>query len=266
MQSERNALISVITVCYSAEHFIEQCMKSVIEQSLDRVDYVVIDGGSTDSTVEIIERYAGKISFWHSKPDRGIGNAFNLGVEHSRGEWLLFLNADDYFCRTDALEILASLAMSSKVDVVYAQVQPVSREPNPRLIGKAMGWPFSPWAFLLKDLIPHPAALTSRAYFMRVGPFREDLKIVLDYEHYLRSYKKLKTIFLPEVLTHMRVGGISSDRNLCLEEMLHAQKLNSVLPPTAQALLGTFVRSKAATGRVMRTVSWPLGTMTSREN
>ena len=266
MQSKRSTLISVITVCRNAEHFIEQCMKSVIDQSLDGVDYVVIDGGSTDSTVEIIERYTKKISYWHSKPDRGIGHAFNLGVQHSRGDWLLFLNSDDYFCRTDALEILAHHATSSGVDVVYGKVQPVSRESSPRLVGKGVGWPFSPWTFLLKDLIPHPVALTSRAYFTRVGPFREDLKIVLDYEHYLRSYKKLNTIFLPEVLAHMRVGGISSDRNLCLEEMLHAQKLNSVLPPIAQALLRTFVRSKAAAGRVMRMGSLPSGTVTSRKN
>ena len=248
-------LISVITVCYNATGFIEQCMQSVIGQHSCEVDYVVIDGGSTDGTVEIIERYAKKISYWHSKPDRGIGHAFNLGVQHSRGEWLLFLNADDYFCRTDALEMLASHATSTRADVVYGQVQPVSREPSPRSVCKAVGWPFSSWSFLLRDLIPHPAALTSRAYFARVGPFREDLKIVLDYEHYLRSYRTLKTTFLPEVLTHMRVGGISSDRNLCLDEMLHVQKLNSVLPPVAQALLGMFVRSKAAAGRVMRTVS-----------
>jgi glycosyltransferase len=241
-------------------------MQSVINQDLEGVDYVVIDGGSTDGTVATIKRYAGQISYWHSKPDRGIGHAFNLGVEHSRGEWLLFLNADDYFCRTDALRVLATHATESSADVIYGRVQPVSRESSPRLVHKVVGWPFSPWAFLLRDLIPHPAALTSRAYFKRVGPFREDLKIVLDYEHYLRSYKKLKTVFLPEVLTHMRSGGISNDRGLCLEEMLQVQRLNGVLPPVAQTLLGAFVRSKAATGRVVRTIPWLLGTTPSRES
>jgi glycosyltransferase involved in cell wall biosynthesis len=241
-------------------------MQSVIGQDIEEVDYVVIDGGSTDSTVDIIKRYADKISYWHSKPDRGIGHAFNLGVEHSRGEWILFLNADDYFCRNDALRLLGSHAATSGSDVIYGRVQPVSREPSPRLIRQAVGWPFSPWGFLLKDLIPHPAALTSRAYFTQVGPFREDLKIVLDYEHYLRSYRKLKAVFLPDVVTHMRTGGISNDRALCLEEMLHAQKLNAVLPPIAQALLETFIRSKAATGRVVRALPWPLGAAPSREN
>lgn len=266
MLRDRKPLISVITACYNAKNFIEQCMQSVIGQDLEGVDYVVIDGGSTDGTVEVIAHYADKVSYWHSKPDRGIGHAFNLGVEHSRGEWLLFLNADDYFCRTDALQLLANHAISSRVDVIYGRVQLVSRESSPRLVRKAVGWPYSPWAFLLRDLIPHPAALTSRAYFTRVGLFREDLKIVLDYEHYLRSYRKLKTVFLPEVLTHMRAGGISNDRTICLEEMLQVQKLNGVLPPVAQTLLGAFVRSKAATGRVVRTLPWPLGTAASRES
>ena len=264
MRCEKNSLISVITVCRNAAPFIEQCMKSVFEQGLEQVDYVVIDGGSSDGTVDIIQQYADKVSYWHSKPDRGIGHAFNLGVRHSRGDWLMFLNADDYFCRADALEMLASCTVSSGADVVYGQVQPVSRETSPQLVGKAVGWPFSPWMFLLKDLVPHPAALTSRSYFSRVGPFREDLRIVLDYEHYLRSYRTLKTAFLPKVLTHMRVGGISADRTVCLKEMLHVQKLNSVLPPAAQVLLGMFVRSKAAAGRIMRTLSWPIGTAVSR--
>lgn len=266
MLTDGKPLISVITACYNAENFIEQCMQSVIGQDLEGVDYVIIDGGSTDGTVEIIERYADKVSYWHSKPDRGIGHAFNLGVEHSHGEWLLFLNADDYFCRTDALHILANHATLSLADVIYGRVHPVSRESNPRLVRKAVGWSYSPWAFLLRDLIPHPAALTSRSYFTRVGPFREDLKIVLDYEHYLRSYRKLKTVFIPEVLTHMRAGGISNDRTLCLEEMLQVQRINGVLPPVAQTLLGAFVRSKAATGRVVRTIPWLLGTTPSRES
>lgn len=262
--SHKVPLLSVITVCFNAAEFIRQTLQSVVDQTFRDVDYVVIDGGSTDGTVEIIEQYSDKISYWHSKPDRGIGHAFNLGVECSRGEWLLFLNADDYFCRSDALQLLANYTSSSGLDVIYARVQPVSRDPEPRMIRKSVGWPYSPWAFLLRDLIPHPAALTSRAYFRRVGPFREDLKIVLDYEHYLRSYKTLKTVFLPEVVAHMRVGGISEDRRVCIDEMLHVQKLNSVLPSGLHKLLSTFIRVKAATGRVMREVSSSLVTAASR--
>ena len=227
-------------------------MKSVFDQDCSAVEYVVIDGGSSDGTVGIIEGHADKLSYWHSMPDRGIGHAFNLGVRRCRGEWILFLNADDFLCNKDALRNLASHAQGSKVDVVYGQIQPVSRDANPQFVSGPAGWPYSPWAFLFRDLISHPAALTSRAYFDKVGPFREDLRIAVDYELYLRQYRTLRTVLVPEVFTHMRVGGLSHDRKASIEEMLQAQILNRVLPPSAHAIFRSFVRSKAAVGRVIR--------------
>lgn len=244
--------ISVVTACRNAADFIEQSLQSVLGQDLPGVEHVVIDGGSTDGTADIVERHSNALSYWHSRADRGIGHAFNLGVEKSRGEWLLFLNADDYFSRRDSLGLLADRAAPAAADVVYGRVLSVSRDGSPRVLGAPSGWRYSPWGFLLKDLIPHPAALTARAYFDRVGPFREDLGIGVDYEHYLRSYRTLRTVFVPEVLTHMRVGGLSHDRRASLEEMLRAQVLNRVLPPFSHALLRSFVRSKAAAGRVLR--------------
>jgi glycosyltransferase involved in cell wall biosynthesis len=244
--------VSVVTACHNSAEFLDQCMQSVVAQELPEVEYVVIDGGSTDGTVDIIKSHSARVSYWHSIPDRGIGHAFNLGLAHSHGDWILFLNADDYLCRTDALQLLAARAVRTGKDVVYARVQPVSREANPRPLGEAVGWPYSPRAFLFRDLIPHPAALTSRAYFDRFGAFREDLKIVLDYDLYLRSHRTLHTVFVPEVLTHMRVGGVSGDRVGSLAEMLRVQKANRVLPPVALAVLRQWLRAKASVGRVVR--------------
>jgi glycosyltransferase involved in cell wall biosynthesis len=248
---EARSLVSVVTVCYNAVDFIEDCIESVLSQRLDDAEYVIIDGGSTDGTVGVIARHARALSYWRSSADRGIGHAFNLGVAHSRGEWVLFLNADDYLCRPDALQVLAQRATPS-ADVVYGRVQPVSREAIPRPVGPTVGSPYSPGRFLLRDLIPHPAALTSRAYLERVGPFREDLRIAVDYEIYLRSYRTLRTIFVPQVLTHMRVGGRSFDASLALEEMFRAHAHNEVLPRVPRALLRSFVRIKATAGRVLR--------------
>lgn len=245
--------ISIVTACYNAVDFLEDCIRSVWEQTLSDVEHVIIDGGSDDGTIDIIRRHVDKLSYWHSKPDRGIGHAFNLGVQHSRGQWLLFLNADDFFCRWDALEVLAREALRTpQADVIYAMVQPVSRSVHPRPVSKPVGWAYRPWRFLLRDLIPHPAALTARAYFDRVGMFSEDLKIVIDYEHYLRSVRTLRTVFVPEVLTHMRVGGLSEDSTTALTEMFVAQRRNRVLPPIACSLLECFVRTKAGIGRRVR--------------
>jgi len=247
-------LISIITVCRNSADFVTSCLESVACQHYPALEHVVIDGASTDGTVDIIKRHEKALSYWHSRPDAGIGNAFNLGVENSRGDWLLFLNADDYLCRPDALRILAENAASKPADVVYAQVQPVTREPSPRAVGAAVGWPYAPWRFLLKDLIPHPAALTRRAHLERVGPFREDLRIAVDYELYLRSYRNLRAVFVPRILTHMRVGGRSSASSLALEEMFRAHALHQVLAPAPRALLRTFIRAKVRTGRILRDV------------
>ena len=93
-------LISVITVSLNSADYLEQCIKSVLTQDCNDFEYVIIDGGSTDATVKIIQRYQDRLAYWHSKPDRGLAHAFNLGVEHSKGQWLLFLNSDDYFAET----------------------------------------------------------------------------------------------------------------------------------------------------------------------
>lgn len=246
--------ISVVTVCYNAVEFIEECLQSVEHQDMPGVEHVVIDGGSSDGTVEIIKRRADRLAYWHSQPDRGVGHAFNLGVQNSTGDWVLFLNADDYLCRPDALTLLANHASGpADAELVYGMVQPVTRAAQPVPIGRPVGWDYSPFRFLLRDLIPHPATLTSRTYLERVGAFREDMRIVVDYEIFLREYRTLRTAFVPHVTTHMRVGGLSSDGATTLEEMFRAHKINRVLPPASMAVLQTYIRSKAACGRMVRT-------------
>lgn len=257
--------ISVVTVCYNAVEYIEECLQSVKRQELPGVEHVVIDGGSSDGTVEVIKRNAKQLAYWHSLPDRGVGHAFNLGVQHSRGDWILFLNADDYFSRPDALTILANQANSMpNAEIVYGMVQPVTRAAQPVPIGRPVGWNYSPFRFLLQDLIPHPATLTSRAYFARVGSFREDLRIVVDYEHFLREYRTLRTTFVPQVTTHMRAGGLSSDSAATLEEMFRAHKVNRVLSHASMAVLQTYIRSKAACGRAVRSAPGIRGLLQSQ--
>ena len=84
-------LVSVITVCLNAATFIEQTIQSVIVQTYPGFEYIIIDGGSTDGTVDIIRKYESRLAYWHSKPDRGLGHAFNLGLVQAKGSWLLFL-------------------------------------------------------------------------------------------------------------------------------------------------------------------------------
>jgi glycosyltransferase involved in cell wall biosynthesis len=231
-------LISVVTACYNAAEFIEQCIQSVICQEFPRVEYVVIDGGSTDGTPEIIKKYRDRLAYWHSKPDRGLAHAWNEGIQHTRGRWLLFLNSDDYLCDRGVLGRLAVEAEShDDVDVIYGQVEFVSREACAKRLGKPFGRPFKWSEFITRSTIPHPATLTRREYFDRMGLFREDFRIAVDYELYLRSGPGLKAHFVPTPVSRMRVGGMSRvGAQEVLKEWLRAVTIHKTLP-TAQAKL-----------------------------
>ena len=94
-ENSADMLISVITVCFNAAEYIEQTITSVMAQTYPHLEYIIIDGGSRDGTVEIIRKYESRLAYWHSQPDRGIAHAFNLGLAQARGEWIVCLNADD---------------------------------------------------------------------------------------------------------------------------------------------------------------------------
>ena len=249
--------ISIITVCLNAEEFIEQCIQSVLAQGFDDVEYVIIDGGSTDGTVAIIKKYQDKISYWHSQPDRGLAHAFNLGVEHSSGQWLLFLNSDDYFYSSDVLQDMAvHLDNYATADVVFGQVVVMTREQAARKIGGPYGRDFQ-WAeFCRKDTIPHQAAFSSRVFFERIGPFSEKYRIAVDYEHFLRAGPKLKVEFVPVLVANMRDGGLSRHNVLAnLREWSSAQVASGNRSKFFAQLTYTYYALRSVVGRAWRKLS-----------
>ena len=202
--------ISVITVCLNAQEFIEQCMQSVLTQTFNDFEYVIIDGGSSDDTVDIIKKYQNKIAYWHSRPDRGLADAFNLGVENCSGQWLLFLNSDDYFASSNVLQdMVVHIDKYPNVDVIFGQINMVTREQVSKKIGGPYGEAFHWEKFCRKDTIPHQAAFSPRSFFERIGLFSEDFLIAVDYEHYLRAGPGLNTKFVPLLVANMRDGGMA---------------------------------------------------------
>ena len=192
-------LISVITVGYNAAQFIKQTIRSVLAQSYPLIEYIIIDGGSTDGTVEIIKKYESQLVYWHSKPDRGLAHAFNLGQAQARGEWILYLNSDDFFLDNSVIErMVPHLVINKTADVVFGRVMSVSRQkiatPLPlRPIYHGHRWCWE--EFCRENTIPHQGAFTNRNYFKKVGNFDESLRFVIDYEFYLRGGRSLKALF-----------------------------------------------------------------------
>ncbi len=205
-------LISVITVCYQAEEFLEQCIQSVIAQDCPDFEYIVIDGGSSDGTVSIIEKYQDRLAYWHSKPDRGLSHAFNLGIEQSRGEWLAFLNSDDRYVSPSVLSNLAGILRKEKnVDVIHGRIQHIKRQKEPVPQSEEIGGAWSWGRFRRYSTIPHPAAFVNRRLIEQVGWFDEDFRNALDYELFLRKRSELVVRYVPELIAQMRIGGISTD-------------------------------------------------------
>lgn len=201
--------ITVVTVVRNGAAHLEQTIASVLAQFGARVEYVVIDGASTDGSVEIIRRHADGIASWISEPDRGIGDAMNKGLAHARGEWLLFLHADDYLASDGALAAALSHATPDADFIAcaldYLEDGGARRRPSTG---------FTPW-LNLKTTFLHQATLIRRSAFERLGPYDTGLRIAMDYEFFLRAARAgASAVLLPDlVLSCMRGSGISARRD-----------------------------------------------------
>jgi glycosyltransferase involved in cell wall biosynthesis len=210
-------LVSVITVCFNAAHFIEQTIRSVLSQTYPYIEYIIIDGGSTDGTAEVIRKFESRLAYYHSKPDRGLAHAFNLGLAQTHGDWIMYLNADDFFLDNQVIERMAPhLIINQAADVVFGKIMSVAREKTPIPLPLTKIYRGNSWRwqeFRWDDTIPHQAAFTNRKYFEKVGYFNESLRIVIDYELFLRAGEHLKAKFIPITISAMRVGGLSLSKD-----------------------------------------------------
>ena len=233
-ENSADMLISVITVCFNAGEYIEQTITSVMTQTYPNLEYIIIDGGSRDGTVEIIRKYESRLAYWHSQPDRGIAHAFNLGLAQAHGEWIVCLNADDIFLTPTAIEQMAPhLRLHQDDDVVFGQMLSLTRDqhPQPVPLCKSSGRPWRWQEFRRVDRIPHPAAFTHRNYFDRVGWFDETFRIAMDYELFLRARGGLRAQFVPLTLVGMRASGLCVNNLVdTLREAKRAQIKNQALP------------------------------------
>lgn len=205
----------------------------MVTQAYHNFEHIVIDGGSTDGTVDIIRRYEPHLAYWHSKSDRGISHAFNLGVENSSGKWLLFINSDDFLAGSNVLNQMAGyLKQNEDADVVLGQVMVISREHGAIPIGGPYGRPFRWREFIFRVTIPHQAAFINRSYFDRMGLFNEDFLTTMDYEHFLRAGPSLRVVFKPILVAYMRDQGVGKQNiRTGLRELCKAQIETGALPP-----------------------------------
>lgn len=201
--------ITIITVCKNAQNAIEKTIKSVVDQDYKNIEYIVIDGKSTDKTQSIIKKYKDKISTVISEPDNGIYDAMNKGIKISSGKIINFLNAGDNFYKKDTVSDILRLFRKYKSDIIYGDAVLYDAQNTKSNILKRHK--FVDYISLSRWSICHQAIFTKKIIFDKYGKFNEKYKIAADYDWLLRLYIKNKVNFLytNKVVVRYSIGGIS---------------------------------------------------------
>ena len=206
-------LISVVVAVFNGAATLARCIDSISCQTYAATELIVIDGGSTDGTKEILERQHSKISYWISEPDQGIYDAWNKALLHAHGEWICFLGADDYLWSDDVLErIVPRLNEATPaIGLVFGQVVVVNRG-GEEVSRVGHSWALAKTVFPQIMCIPHTGLMHHRRLFERWGNFDQSFRIAGDYEFLLRFLPGESACFVPGlVVAGMQHGGISSD-------------------------------------------------------
>jgi glycosyltransferase involved in cell wall biosynthesis len=203
--------ISVITVCFNAAETIADTIESIRSQSHPAIEYIVVDGGSTDETLAIIAQNRDVVSVLITGPDNGIYDAANKGINSASGEIVGMLNADDFYADKDVLKDVA-ISLAEKSDAVYGDLDYVDREHPQRIKRKWISGLYDRKNFLMGWMPPHPTFFIRKSAYDTYGVFRLDLGSAADYELMLRMLYKhsLEPVYIDRVLVKMRVGGKSN--------------------------------------------------------
>lgn len=172
-------IISVITVVYNGEKGLENTMLSILNQNYINIEYIIVDGGSTDSTKDIIRKYEEKISYWVSEPDMGIYDAMNKGVKLSQGEWIIFMNSGDIFNNKEVILQIFSSHIDTMTHIIYGNtlIENTKISP-PATINKK---------YFFFDTICHQSIFIRRSVFEEIGYHNLNYKILSDREFLLRA-------------------------------------------------------------------------------
>lgn len=209
--------ITIIIATYNADKYLQNCLNSIISQNDMLSELIIIDGKSNDRTVDIIKKNQKYISYWVSEPDKGIYDAWNKGIQVAKGDWIMFLGADDLLL-PDALKhyssILEEIKNIQSYDYICARNEYVDMKNN---LIKVFGEDAT-WKEMKKKMsAAHVASLHNKRLFDQVGQYHIKYKICADYELLLRKGSKLKSIFIPSKIARMKVGGASFSSNAIME-------------------------------------------------
>lgn len=206
--------VSIITVCRNSEATIRDTIESVLNQTYPNIEYIIVDGKSTDATLDIVKEYEslfqGRMRYISEK-DNGIYNAMNKGIRMSKGQLIGIINSDDFY-ELDAVETAVKSTDSGGCQVIYGYMQILEKDTKKRIARENH-------KNLSNEMIPHPTCFITRKTYQQYGMFLEWFKVAADYELMLRLYRKTDVVFtqVEKVIACFRLGGASADKKYSLE-------------------------------------------------
>jgi len=205
--------ISIITVVYNNKETIKDAIDSVLGQTYKNIEYIIVDGASTDGTIEVIQSYGDKVSKFISEKDTGIYDAMNKGISLASGDIIGILNSDDFYVDEYVLEKIVKEFESKNVDSVYADLVYV----NPQDLNKVVRYYdssyFTPEKFAYGWMPAHPTFFVKKEVYEKFGVFKTDYKIAADYELLTRflARNKITYSYIKKPIVKMRIGGASTN-------------------------------------------------------
>lgn len=210
-----NIILSIITINYNNDKGLEKTILSVLAQSFSNFEYIIIDAGSSDNSVEIIKKYEHKISYWISERDAGIYNGMNKGLNKAMGRFCLFLNSGDYLQSNNCLQKIEKFFLEN-YDIIYGDL---ILDFGNRQMREKYPFPFTLYNFVCTSL-PHPSSFISTSLLKKLGGYDEEFKIISDWIFFLRAFIEEKVTMkrIDEVISVHNMFGLSSQPNKFSED------------------------------------------------
>jgi glycosyltransferase involved in cell wall biosynthesis len=221
-------LVSIITSTLNAVGYLPDAIRSIRDQKYENFEWIIIDAGSTDGTLELIQQHEDIIDYWVSEPDKGIYDAWNKGLRVARGEWVCFLGADDLLM-PDAISnmVMFESVSLNRLDFISGRVAMYDGDVLLRTIGRPWEWS----KFKRYMCVAHTGALHRMSYFKRHGEFDASFRISGDYEMLLRGGPELKTGFVNCVVASMQIGGQSNGNAIVFRDAMRARLMHNLTTP-----------------------------------
>jgi len=204
--------ISIVTVCFNSAAYIQDALSSVAAQNYRNIEHIIIDGGSSDGTLEIINAYRSGLTHVITGPDNGIYDAMNKGIALASGDVIGMLNADDFYANESVLAQIASVFEDAEVEACYGDLEYVDALQTSKVFRYWRSGAYRPERFYHGWMPPHPTFFARRSLYERFGSFNPALGSSADYELMLRFLLRhgAHAAYIPHVLVKMRTGGVSN--------------------------------------------------------